>query len=56
MVPKQMMPVLLKRLAELGSIVERPLLACKLTDLLQAVLEWDQVKVRHARNEASLSS
>lgn len=41
-----MMPVLLRRLAELDSIVERPLLACKLTELLQAVLEWDQLKVR----------
>lgn len=41
----QMMPVLLRRLAELSSIEEQPLLACKLTELLQAVLEWDQVKV-----------
>ena len=41
----QMMPVLLRRLAELNSIEERPLLACKLAELLQAVLEWDQLKV-----------
>lgn len=40
-----MMPILLSRLAELNSIEERPLLACKLTELLQAVLEWDQLKV-----------
>lgn len=39
------MPILLLRLAELDSILERPLLACRLTELLQAVLEWDQVKV-----------
>ncbi|CAM9577007.1 unnamed protein product [Scytosiphon promiscuus] len=38
---EQLMPVLLRRLAELGSIVERPLLACKLAELLQAVLEFD---------------
>lgn len=44
----QMMPVVLRRLAELNSIVERPLLACKLTELLQAVLEWDQLKVQQA--------
>lgn len=48
------MPLLLKRLAELGSIVDRPSLTCKLTDLLQAVLEWDQVKVRHERSIALL--
>lgn len=41
----KMMPVLLRRLSELNSIVERPMLACKLTELLQAVLEWDQLKV-----------
>lgn len=41
----QMMPVLLRRLAELDTIVEQPRLACKLTELLQAVLEWDQLKV-----------
>lgn len=40
-----MMPILLRRLAELDSIVERPDLACKLAELLQAVLEWDQLKV-----------
>ena len=40
-----MMPVLLRRLAELDSIVDQPRLACKLTELLQAVLEWDQLKV-----------
>lgn len=39
------MPVLLRRLAELDSIVEQPRLACKLTELLQAVLEWDLLKV-----------
>lgn len=39
------MPILLLRLAELDSILERPLLACRLTELLQAVLEWDQLKV-----------
>ncbi|CAM9711113.1 unnamed protein product [Pylaiella littoralis] len=42
---EQLMPVLLRRLAELSSIVERPLLVCKLTELLQAVLEWDQLKM-----------
>lgn len=41
----QLAPALLKRLAGLGSIVEAPLLACMLTELLQAVLEWDQLKV-----------
>lgn len=41
----KMMPVLLRRLSGLNSIVERPRLACKLTELLQAVLEWDQLKV-----------
>ena len=40
-----MMPVLLERLAEFNSIVEQPRLACKLTELLQAVLEWDLLKV-----------
>lgn len=42
----KLLPVLLRRLSELASIVERPLLACKLAELLQAVLEWDQLKVR----------
>ena len=39
------MPLLLTRLAELDSILDSPLLACKLTELLQAVLELDQLKV-----------
>lgn len=41
----QMMPILLRKLAEFDTIVERPRLACKLAELLQAVLEWDQLKV-----------
>ncbi|CAM9142081.1 unnamed protein product [Ectocarpus sp. 13 AM-2016] len=42
---EQLTPALLRRLAGLGSIVEAPLLACMLTELLQAVLEWDQLKM-----------
>ncbi|CBJ27279.1 conserved unknown protein [Ectocarpus siliculosus] len=42
---EQLAPALLGRLAGLGSIVEAPLLACMLTELLQAVLEWDQIKM-----------
>ncbi|CAN0269936.1 unnamed protein product [Ascophyllum nodosum] len=41
----QIMPLLLTRLAELDSILDSPLLACKLTELLQAVLELDQLKM-----------
>lgn len=53
---EQMMPLLLRRLAELESIVEQPRLACKLTELLQAVLEWDQLKMMRPQIQNDLAS
>lgn len=53
---EQTMPVLLVRLAELESIVQRPSLACKLAELLQAVLEWDQLKMMRPQIQNDFAS